>query len=236
MNYQLQLTLLSDATFGGGDSLAGFIDAEVEYEAETGLPYVRGRTIKGLLVEECANLLFALNMQSGTRIASLESAARTLFGSPGSGLGDDGILLVGNATLPEALRQAVIAEVKATQPRLRPADVLASLTDLRRQTAIDERTGSPENNSLRTLRVVIRQSIFYAPLTLTRPLDQNRQEDRDILLLLAACVASLRRGGTGRNRGRGRLKATLLDDTGSTLSLPLVNLFELQHAPEEATR
>ena len=37
-------------------------------------------------------------------------------------------------------------------------------------------------------------------------------------LLLAVCVLALRRGGTGRNRGRGRLACRLLDAQGHDLT------------------
>src|SRR5437762_1647556 len=61
MRLQLQLELESDTAFGRGEGLAGLLDDEVEYDLATGLPFVRGRTLKGLLVEECANLLFAVS-------------------------------------------------------------------------------------------------------------------------------------------------------------------------------
>ena len=57
--YLLRLTLDSDATFGRGDGLAGVVDAEVQHD-DNGLPYLGGRALKGLLAEECANILFAL--------------------------------------------------------------------------------------------------------------------------------------------------------------------------------
>ena len=57
--YRLTFTLLSDATFGRGEGIAGLIDREVEHD-RFGLPYLRGRTLKGLVSEEADNVLFAL--------------------------------------------------------------------------------------------------------------------------------------------------------------------------------
>ena len=57
--YRLTFTLLSDATFGRGEGIAGLIDREVEHD-RFGLPYLRGRTLKGLVSEEADNLLFVL--------------------------------------------------------------------------------------------------------------------------------------------------------------------------------
>jgi CRISPR/Cas system CMR subunit Cmr4 (Cas7 group RAMP superfamily) len=53
--YHLKIKLLSDTTFGRGDGVAGLIDQEVEHDAN-GFPYLRGRTLKGLLSEECDNI------------------------------------------------------------------------------------------------------------------------------------------------------------------------------------
>jgi hypothetical protein len=58
------------------------------------------------------------------------------------------------------------------------------------------------------MRVVLRGTTFVAPLGLAR------EPDADTLALLAACVLALRRGGTGRNRGRGRLQVELCDGGG----------------------
>lgn len=54
--YKMKIQLLSDTTFGRGDGVAGLIDQEVEHDAD-GFPYLRGRTLKGLLSEECDNLI-----------------------------------------------------------------------------------------------------------------------------------------------------------------------------------
>ena len=61
--YWLKFALKSDATFGRGDGVAGLIDSEVQHDTY-GLPYLGGRALKGLLGEECANIIFALELQS----------------------------------------------------------------------------------------------------------------------------------------------------------------------------
>ncbi len=202
MNLELHFTLLSDATFGRGDGVTGLVDQEVEYDPNTGLPFLRGRTLKGLLVEECANILYALDGHPGH--ARLEAAAQFLFGEAGSTYKEAGHLYVGPAQLPQALQKTVQADIEGE--RLRPAEVLASLTDIRRQTAVDEQTGAPDEGSLRAMRVIIRQTPFIAHLTL----DQTPEND-DPLALLNACVMAFRRVGTSRNRGRGRLQAALVN-------------------------
>jgi CRISPR/Cas system CSM-associated protein Csm3 (group 7 of RAMP superfamily) len=209
---QMSLRLESDATFGRGEGVAGLVDEEVEYETATGLPFVRGRTLKGLLVEECANLLFALQAAglSAPVLSALEDSAGRLFGRPGSDVESAALLHIGPALLSEQLREAVRDGVERRQ--LRPAAVLESLTAIRRQTAIDEGSAAPEKGSLRSMRVVLRQTSFRAWL------DFASDPGADDLALLAACTLSVRRGGIGRNRGRGRLCLRLLDEQGQDIT------------------
>jgi len=202
--YWLCFTLLSDATFGRGEGLAGLVDQEVDHD-RYGLPYLKGRTLKGLLNEECANIRYALKRQ-GTDLERWEQAAQRLLGGPGSTLSDDAHLRIGAAQLPQDLRREVRKAIEAENSTMKPADVLDSLTTIRRQTAVDEETGVPDEGTLRAMRVVLRQTLFEARLTFPNGTEQ------DDLPLLAACILALRRAGTGRNRGRGRLRATLRAD------------------------
>lgn len=206
-SYWLCFKLLSDATFGRGEGVAGLVDQEIEHD-DYGLPFLRGRTLKGLLNEECAGILYALEQQGIDRTRWNQSAQR-LFGGPGSGLEDDALLRVGPARLPADLRRSIRAAVDAPNSRLTPTDILESLTTIRAQTAVDEETGVPAEGSLRAMRVVVRQAPFEALLTFVH------DDPEGDLPLLAACILALRRAGTGRNRGRGRLQAGLhVDDNG----------------------
>jgi hypothetical protein len=293
MSYTLSVTLESDATFARGEGTGSEVDTEVEYDLATGLPFVRGRVLKGLLTEECANILFALG--AGAAAGRLESAAGRLFGRAGSTMQDDGLLRIGTARLPAELIAAVRAQVD--EKKLDPADVLASLTDVRRQTSVKDATvleqliyrlrqeiekqdldgeevlalltdsrrssawsndeqivklaaaarseirvhrlgaaevrdllmdvryspmvdgnGVPEGGSLRSVRVVLRGVTFVASLHVPA-------NDADALALLAACVKAVRRGGLGRNRGRGKL-ALALQQKGSDVTAQHFKAFE----------
>lgn len=214
---RLEITLLSDATFGRGDGVAGLIDAEVEHD-EYGLPFLRGRTIKGLLVEECANLLYALSaipsVEAQAALDALSETASSLFGEAGSTTSDMGLLKVGAATLPESFRQAIASELSSEKPnKLSKEEVLAAMTAIRRQTAVSIETGAPLKNSLRSMRVVLRETAFVALLTLEGGIDAKPAR-----ALLSACAMGLRRGGTGRNRGRGRLICRLLNVQGREIA------------------
>lgn len=197
---EMKVELISDATFGRGDGVAGLVDTEVEYDSGTGLPFIRGRVLKGLLTEECANILFALNRTS----PNLQEAALFLFGESGSTQAGEAQMLVGSAMLPEDLRHAVANDIR--RGALTPGEVLESLTAIRRQTSINEESGAPETGSLRSARVVLRETVFSAALEFVTPPTEAA------LGLLSACVLSLRRAGSSRNRGRGRLRAWLKDE------------------------
>ncbi len=212
--YWLKFCLESDTTFGRGDGVAGVVDTEVQHD-EYGLPYLGGKTLKGLLGAECAEILFALTRMARSDIASWEAAALFLFGEPGSGMAEAARMRVGDARLPNDLRMRLAAEFRPFEslPRaeterkrglLRVAN-LESLTALRRQTAMDATTGAPKKNTLRTMRVILRATLFEALLEFVEPPGDYAR------WLLVACVKAFRRAGTGRNRGRGRLQAELYD-------------------------
>jgi hypothetical protein len=210
MNYYLTVELRSDATFGRGEGVPGLVDLEIEHD-HAGCPQIGGRALKGLLLEELANIRYAL----GDRWSpDWDARARWLFGQPGALL-DEGTaaMHVGVATLPPDLRAALHADVAAGP--LSPDDVLGMLTTIRRQTSVDAGSGAPERGSLRAMRALLRDTPLIA--TLTCPIEP----ERETRALLAACVLAVRRGGTARNRGRGRLRLRLhrhapedyLDDT-----------------------
>jgi hypothetical protein len=190
--YYLTLRLHSDATFGRGEGVAGLVDVEIEHDVY-GLPFVGGRALKGLLVEEWANLRYALG---GT--SEWDETATALFGLPGATEPETTARMrVGAAQLPADLCAAI------RQSPMQVGEVLTSLTTIRRQTSLDARDGAPEAASLRSLRVLLRGTPLIAQL------DFEREPGERALALLAACTLGVRRGGTGRNRGRGRLALLL---------------------------
>lgn len=189
-DYWLTITLHSDATFGRGEGLAGLVDTEIEHDS-AGCPFVNGRTIKGWLVEAWLEIRTGLHAAAA---APWDAAASRLFGQHGE---QPATLHIGAATLPPILRAALHADVE--QQRLPAADVLALFTSIRRQTAVDTTRDTPQDGSLRSLRVLRRDTLLLAPLHFdTPPAD-------DDLPVLAACVLGVRRGGLGRNRGRGQM-------------------------------
>lgn len=196
---KIKITLLSATTFGRGDGVAGLVDREIEHD-QNGFPFLRGKTLKGLLAEAAENIVFALETLQGK--SGWRAAKDELFGVGGSQVKTKGVLHIGDAQLPDALR----AEVNAAN--WSQEDVLYSLTGIRRQTSINEH-GAPDHASLRSMRVLLPGVVLEAPLTYDRALSDTEKQ------LLAAAVLDLRHAGTGRNRGRGWLLVELDDATAT---------------------
>jgi CRISPR/Cas system CSM-associated protein Csm3 (group 7 of RAMP superfamily) len=211
--YTLKLELLSDTTFGHGDGVAGLVDIEVQHDAY-GLPYLGGRALKGLLGAECDDLVFALDRPCQK---DWQAAADRLFGQSGATMQGQAILRIGPARLPDDLRAAIAWDVD--EKLLTRAEVLETLITLRRQTAMDPVTGAPRKETLRTLRLILRGTTFASRLTFIQ------EPSNDDLALLAATVKALRRAGTRRNRGCGRLRAELLDGAGQSVTEALFETF-----------
>jgi len=139
--------------------------------------------------------------------ASATAAARRLFGQPGSGVGDTGLLSIGQATL--AVELVATLRALCAGGVITAHEVLDAISTIRRQTAIDDETGAPARETLRAMRVLVRDLEFVAPLSIAVPLLPDDEASPDDEALLATCAAAARRLGTARSRGRGRVEMWL---------------------------
>jgi len=217
---KIVLTLKSAATFGRGDGVAGLVDREIEHD-QNGFPFLRGKTLKGLLAEAAENVVFALKNAPEWR-----EAKEALFGLGGSGLAGRGSLHIGDAQLPEALRKAMLDEKWSNE------DILYSLTGIRRQTSVNEH-GAPADATLRAMRVLLPGVKLEAPISFDEQPGLSEEQKQRQEQLLAAAVLDFRHAGTGRNRGRGWLQAEL-DDDDATQTLFLA--FKKAISPVEALK
>ncbi len=198
---KIRLTLKSAATFGSGDGVAGLVDREIEQDAN-GFPYLRGKTLKGLLVEAAENVLYALEKQGQT---GWEEHKNSLFGQPGRGWGERGKCHFGDAQLPQSLRRHLLQARQSNDEQFSKERVLDSLTAIRQQTAVNP-NGAPDHASLRAMRVLLPGITLESDLSFDDMLSDKE------MMLLATAVLDLRCAGVGRNRGRGRVQADLLID------------------------
>jgi hypothetical protein len=189
------------------------VDVEVEHDAH-GLPYVHGRNVKGLL-KAAADELFATSVVDHNTI--LRDARVTLLGETGdietSKTPTTGCLHIGHAQIAD---EDLIDALKSGGVTRK--EVLDAFTTIRRQTSINGATGAAAENTLRSVRVLSRGLILRAFIRSERDLSDAEKA------LLAALAASIRRMGTRRNRGQGRVKTELLDASGKTLDW--LDLFE----------
>ena len=196
----IQIELLSDAAFGRGEGTAGVVDVEVEHD-EWGLPLLGGKTIRGLLRDSWFPM--------GHCFPELDEAARRVFGTEAD-CDECSIVRIGDAVVDDVTRRWIeAAEARENHP-IPPAAVLEALTDIRRQTSEDRRTGAPAETTLRAVRVIVRGLTLQAPLHwLADP------TARDVRCLSLALLAT-RHAGLSRNRGRGHIRMTLDGDLEKT--------------------
>lgn len=173
-----------------GSGLAAGADVDsLVVKTPDGLPYVPGRTLKGLLRDAACEL-----NGCGTDEASVSAGADKIaevFGcgdekAVASGQERTGCAFFGNATLPEGKT--------ITANKLTPY-----LFQTFSSTAIDE-DGIARDNTLRKIETVV-------PCTLEGTIRNVPEECVDLLEMAARMV---KRMGTGRNRGYGRCCITIV--------------------------
>lgn len=192
----IQIELLSDATFSRGEGTAGVVDVEVEHD-ERGLPFLGGKTIRGLLRDSWLSMHHCF--------PELAQTTGRVFG-PAADCDESSMLRIGDAVLDEETRRWIEAAESRPNHSISPAAVLEALTDIRRQTSEERSTGAPAETTLRAVRVIVRGLTLRAPLHwLADPTPQ------DVRCLSLALLAT-RHAGLGRNRGRGHIRMTLDGD------------------------
>jgi CRISPR-associated protein Csx10 len=191
----LDLLLRSETCFSGsGGGWIGRVDVDLETDPKSGLPIVRGRTLKGLILEELALILRTLEPAGQ---GPWHDVAAQLFGTPGQPA--NAKLSFHDGELPADLRAAVAAE------RWGREEVLAALTTVRHQTKVNGDTGAPEPHSLRSTRLMRAGVRLRAPVRARGPLISDEKA------LLAAATAAVRRAGLHRNHGWGEIELRLRD-------------------------
>jgi hypothetical protein len=208
MPLTIRIGLLSDATFGAGEGVPGSVDVDVA-RGEDGLPVVPRERLSALLADSGREVLRYVAQSCGERaepVKRWQGVHDRLFGRPGRRADDQGMLRFEPARLPDALRHALL-----TGRTVQAA--FSAVTATRRQTAIDAETGAAQHHSLRAMRVILRPLVFEAELR-----RRAGEFERDEADWIAICAANLRRAGTARSRGRGRLGCSVLkEDLSSVL-------------------
>lgn len=181
-NIQYNIEFFSNWHCGSGLAAGADVDALVVKDGN-GLPYVPGRTVKGLLREAAEEL----NIYEKGRYKTLIDE---IFGYSGdASRKEEEKTLTGEAFFGNAAFEKKDAE------KIRKGGLTAYLYQTFSSTAIDERTGIAKEHSLRKIETVI-------PCTLTG--DIRNVPEGDGVELLEKSMQMVKRMGTGRNRGYGR--------------------------------
>jgi CRISPR/Cas system CMR subunit Cmr6 (Cas7 group RAMP superfamily) len=200
---KLLLFLASPLAVGTGAGRAGSVDRELPYDPETGVPYLGGKAIKGLLRDAYTEIFAAgafPELPPPDEIFGF-AAART-----------PGPVSISNAEPQGVAAAALWWRALARAGMIRPIEILQEFAETRRQTRLDRATGAPMKDTLRSARVLRAGLTLESTITLLTSPDSAER----LLMALSLAALNLRRAGGGRNRGYGSLRCTLLADDQKT--------------------
>lgn len=190
--YKLVIEILSDTLFasaGGGAA----VDSVTAHH-KNGLPYIPSKTIKGLMKESLIEVIEIMGEDWDKEDSN--DPINKLFGK--EGLDNQGSIKFSNGEIVGIHG----FEDEINKNELSQSEVLDYFTYIRHQTAISE-DGIAKEGSLRTSQVLKPELKFEVFI--------NGLDDTNKELLDKACL-NLRRAGTNRNRGFGKILCTLEAD------------------------
>lgn len=192
-HYILEMELLSETIFGSGEAIPGSVDSEIVYD-EVGLPYLKGKTLKGVLREEANNIVSLSNGYFENK--DIEK----IFGK----VDNDEINKVAfsHCKVKDNISNLIEKAVTDRNSVISKEDIFEAVTDIRYFTAINEK-GIAKKGTLRELRTINRGLVFTAKINILEELSEKEE------MLLAMAVSSLKHVGMMRNRGKGNIRCTL---------------------------
>ncbi len=184
MNLHFEIQLLSDWHCGSGLGAGAETDAEI-LKNEHGLPYIPGKTIKGLLKDALYEIQqFDASVPPDLVDIIFGSVASNSMGSP------KGKTFFSNANLSAEEQQDLLKNNLSTFLYRNIAS-----------TSIEKETGVAKSKSLRTMEVCV-------PIKLQGFINDVEEAEAKHLKKAALWVRSL---GVNRNRGLGRCQFVILD-------------------------
>lgn len=208
MKYTLKITTLSDTLIGSALSYGTIIDSDIVFDSN-GLPYIPAKRIKGLFRNAAVDLLAADGLNDLFRIDP--GIVKDYYGDIGS-----------NKAAPEIVFQNLHLEhhididlwMKYLSSRyeyvVNNPLVRNFFTEIRTQTAIDPATKTAKDHSLRSSRVLKKGYTFCGEIQISKA-------SEDIEALLGLSCMYVDRIGSKRNRGYGKVKLDLLDQSGKSV-------------------
>jgi RAMP superfamily len=192
----LRVDLLDTWHVGTGRGAGAYLDAVVDLDAD-GLPWIPGRTLRGLLRDaaECLQAWGHVDRLAAAKVEDLFGGlvAQTAAPSAGRTRSVEGRLAVSSARLPQGLRTVLLEGEPAVRDALRVPSF---------QTAIDTRTGCALAQSLRGIELAV-------PMTLEGAVEVwgTAPEEVDAAWrLLDAALPLVQAVGAYKSRGHGRAR------------------------------
>jgi CRISPR-associated protein Csx10 len=210
--YKIKIKLLSDAVPGSGEGYGAVIDSDIVFD-ELGIPFIPTKRIKGCLRESIHDVCVMLSESHMDNI-SIDltrgsegefKIVEEIFGRQGRDTSSP--IYFSNFTIPHYEDNFnAFSYFKDKFPAVVSTEsVVQTFTYIRQQTAIDEESGTADDHSLRSIRVLKKRIEFEGIVRL------EREEPGFEHLLGLACL-NLRRFGTKRTRGFGEIECRLFKD------------------------
>lgn len=193
--YKIKAVIKSDAIFGSGKS-KGQIHEDCQYD-EDGFVYYGGKTLKGMLRKTGKMIIdnyLKIDNENGKK---LEETLIKLFGSEYVKDRAEGILRFEDLKVSEELRNKVKSKSNA-----QPDEVLNAMTDINSFIKIDSTKGVTEEKTLRNIRTIKKEMVFYSKLG-----EINLSDDEEKLLDLI--VKNTNYLGMNISKGRGEVELKL---------------------------
>lgn len=183
MTINYQITFLSDWHIGSGLGAGAETDAEILKNSD-GLPYIPGKTIKGLLKDACNDIA---DINEG-KIS--KETIEQIFGNYAdkSAMSEPSSAFFGNANIHEIESKEIIKN-----------DLQNFLFKNISSTAIDEKTGIASAKSLRSMEVCM-------PISLEGSIEID-EKHKEVIKLASKWVRHI---GVNRNRGLGRCTISII--------------------------
>jgi len=208
MKYTLKITTLSDTLIGSALSYGTIIDNDIVFDSN-GLPYIPAKRIKGLFRNAAVDLLAADGLKDLFQIDS--AIVKDYYGNIGSNQVAPEIVFQ-NLHLEQHIDIDLWMEYLSSRYEYVVNNPLVRnfFTEIRTQTAIDPDTKTAKDHSLRSSRVLKKGFNFCGEIHV--PTEKDAIET-----LLGLSCLFVDRIGSKRNRGFGRVKLDLLDESGQSV-------------------
>ena len=195
---KIRIELQSDTCFASGELYNSTIDTDVCYD-EYGLPFISAKRLKGCL-RESALELFEFGLSD---FQELQVSVDDIFGKAGK---QESVFSLQNARL-EHYAEYVNELTTCTKTEYKTQQaVLNNFTYIRQQTSIDNVTGTAEETTLRSIRVMNKGLVFETQIAIPDEYDA----------LFEKICKNVRFMGLNRTRGMGEVRLSYVKDNSKT--------------------